>query len=109
VRIIRRISGKQLVRERTESVDIIELCRCLTAQLLGARREGRQALPTCIGRRGGSRSCRTEIRELYAPACIKQHVAWLQVAMNDSPLVRMFQCLSDVQKDWNDVEITSAS
>src|SRR5207245_1227510 len=103
------IAGQQLVGQRAEPVDVIRGSRRLAAQLLGARRERGQALAQRIPLRRERRAGDAEVGKLHAPACIEQHVAWLQIPMDDAALVRVLERLRDLQQDRNDLEVTGAS
>ena len=108
MRVIRRVAGQQLVGQRAEPVDVIGRVRRLAAQLLRARRERRQALAERIPLRRERRAGDAEVRKLHAAARIEQHVAWLQIPMDDAALVRVLERLRRFQQDRNDLEVAGA-
>jgi hypothetical protein len=106
MRIVRRITGKQLVSKGSQPVDVVGLGGRLATQLLGTGGEWREPLQAgrrCAGRCGASG---TKVRQLHAATRIKQNIAGLQVAMDDPALVRVLQRLCDIQEHRDDVQVT---
>ena len=65
----------------------------LAAQLLRARGERRQRRLRAVAHAACADAGDAEIREPHAAARIEQHVAGLQVAVDDAALVRMLERL----------------
>jgi len=114
--VVGRITRQELVRQRTEAVDIVGGCWWLTAQLSRARGKWREAVPVGIpgGRSRRSRTIGlrrrhgrfgdTEIRQARAPSRIEQHVTRLQVPMDNATFMCVLERLGNFQEHGNDLE-----
>jgi hypothetical protein len=116
VRVVRRVTGQQLICKRAETIYIVGWCWWFSAQLGRASSKRRIAVLVGIAswtggqprarssHRSHRRFCDAEVRQPCPAARVEQDVTRLQVAVNDSALMRMFQGLCNFQEYRNDFE-----
>jgi hypothetical protein len=105
------MARQQLVRERTEAIDVIGGARRLAAKLLGTGRERR--MPAGARLRSGT-GCRqqpgnTEVGKLYPSAAVEQHVSRLQVPVHDAARMSVLEGFRDLEQHRHDLQVSRAA